>query len=79
MPFFLFDSAMPFLTVLFVFGVICGGFCATLADNKGWTPGVWFFGGLLLGPLALVAAAGMPDLKLRRYIRAMAEGQGLVP
>ena len=77
---FFFDSygVLPLLIVLFFFGVTCGGFCATLADNKGWNPGPWFIGGFLLGPLALVAAAGMPDLKLRKYIRAMAQGQGVV-
>jgi len=32
----------------------------------------WFFGGLLFGPMALLAAAGLFDLRLRRYVRALA-------
>ena len=30
-------------------------------------------GGLLLGPLALLASVSLPDLKLRRYLRLLAE------
>lgn len=37
-----------------------GGFTGFLARQKGYSFGVWFFLGLLFGPIALVAAAGLP-------------------
>ena len=49
-------------------------FCAILANEKGYLPVAWFFGGLFFGFFALIAAAGLPDLKLRKYIRQI-EGE----
>lgn len=49
-----------------------------LARAKGHEEVHWFLGGLLLGPLALLASIGLPDLKLRRYLRLLAEHQGAV-
>ena len=37
----------------------------------------WALAGLFFGPLALIAVAGMGDQKMRRYIRLMAENQGV--
>ena len=48
-------------------------FCEILAKEKGYVPVAWFFGGLFFGFFALTAAAGLPDLKLRKYIRETAE------
>ena len=36
------------------------------------------FGGLLLGPLGLLAAVGLSDRKLRNYIRQIGESQGAI-
>jgi len=49
-----------------------------MAHSKGHEAASWFFAGLLFGPLALIAAVGLPDLKLRRYLRLLAEQQGAV-
>jgi hypothetical protein len=49
-----------------------------MADVKGYQAPVWFFSGLLFGPLGLLSSIGMPDLKLRRYLRLLAEHQGAV-
>ena len=49
-------------------------FCAILANEKGYFPVAWFFGGLLFGFFALIAAAGLPDKKLRKYSRQI-EGE----
>ena len=49
-------------------------FCAILANEKGYLPVAWFFGGLFFGFFALIAAAGLPDKKLRKYIREI-EGE----
>ena len=51
----------------------CAVLCAIVAKEKGYVPVSWFFGGLFFGFFALVAAAGLPDLKLRKYIREIAE------
>ena len=48
--------------------------CAILANEKGYVPVAWFFGGLFFGFFALIAAAGLPDKKLRKYIRQI-EGE----
>ena len=62
-----------------LFVVVIGGlasalFCAILANEKGYLPVAWFFGGLFFGFFALIAAAGLPDKKLRKYIRQI-EGE----
>jgi len=60
---------LPVLIIAF----ICAGLSSHVADAKGCDSGSWGLAGLLLGPLALLALAAMPDRRLRRYIRALAE------
>ena len=55
----------------------CAFFSAVIADDKGHGGVAWFCGGLVMGPLGLVAVAALSDRKLRRYIRLMAENQGV--
>ena len=55
----------------------CAFFSSVIAYDKGHGGVAWFFGGLFLGPLGLVAVAALSDRKLRRYIRLMAEHQGV--
>jgi len=57
----------------------CGLYTRTMAEAKGYDEAAWFFGGLLLRPMALLAAAGLPDLKLRRYVRALAAANDEAP
>ena len=55
---------MEFILILlgvFLTGIICSFLTSQVADSKGWSGGGWFFAGLLLGPLALLAAVGLPD------------------
>jgi hypothetical protein len=54
-------------------GIICGALSAHVADAKGCDSGSWGLVGFLCGPLALLALAAMPDRRLRRYLRALAE------
>ena len=49
----------------------------TISEDKGHNGIAWFWGGLLFGPIALLAVAALGDRKLRRYIRLMAENQGV--
>ena len=55
--------------LLIVIWVACAVLCAIVAKEKGYVPVAWFFGGLFFGFFGLMAAAGLPDLKLRKYIK----------
>ena len=59
--------------LLIVIWVASAVLCAIVAKEKGYFPVAWFFGGLFFGFFALMAAAGLPDLKLRKYIKEIAE------
>lgn len=54
-----------------IFAVVCAGFTGEVAGSKGWNRMQWFLRGLLFGPLALLAACGLPDKKLRKNLRAL--------
>lgn len=41
-------------------GLVSGCFCSWLAEEKGREFGIWFFLGLLFGPLALLTLIGAP-------------------
>ena len=66
-----------FLLAVFFFWIPCAVFCGTIAEDKGHNGIAWFLGGLLFGPIALLAVAALGDRKLRRYIRLTAESQGV--
>lgn len=44
-----------------IFGVVMGGFCAYLAEEKGHSGGAWFVLGLLFSFLALLVLIGLPN------------------
>jgi len=50
-------------------------FCAQVADEKGYSSVNWCIFGFLFGFFALIAVAGLPDRKLRKYIRQIGEKQ----
>lgn len=52
---------MDFILAI-VFWLICGGLAGYLASQKNRSVGVWFTVGLLLGPLGLIVAAGVPKV-----------------
>ena len=68
---------MGFLIALLFLWIPCAIFCGTISEDKGHNGIAWFWGGLLFGPIALLAVAALGDRKLRRYIRLMAENQGV--
>lgn len=57
--------------------VICAALAGQVAKTKGYESSGWQVAGLLCGPLALIAIAGMPDKKLQGYIKAIAQQQGV--
>ena len=65
---------MPTLLLLFV-GVACAAYSGVVAGSKGHNEIWWALGGLLLGPLALLAVVGLPDLKTRQWLRRLAGEQ----
>lgn len=56
--------------------VVCGCFTSAVAASKDHDSIAWLIGGLVFGPLALLASVGLSDQKLRKYIRRIAEHQG---
>ena len=43
-------------------------FCSNVAKAKGYSSSSWFFAGFFFGFIALIAVAGLPDRKLRKYL-----------
>ena len=56
----------------------CGFYCSQVAYEKGYNGTTWAFGGFLFGFIALIAVAGLPDRKLRKYIRQIGEKQNTI-
>ena len=53
-------------------------FCAQVANEKGYSTINWCIVGFLFGFFALIAVAGLPDKKLRKYIRLIGEKQNAI-
>ena len=68
---------MGFFIALFFIWIPCAIYCGTTSEDKGHNGFSWFWAGLLFGPIGLIAVAGLSDRKQRRYIRLMAENQGV--
>lgn len=52
--------------MLIFFWILCGLFASSIAGGKGHNGCMWFLGGILFGPLALLAAVGLNDIKSQR-------------
>ncbi len=48
-------------------------FTTTIANSKDYNGLTWFIGGFLFGPIALISIVGMPDKKLKKYLRVITE------
>ena len=62
--------------ILFIVWFSAGFYCGEVAHQKGYSGTSWAIGGFFFGFIALIAAAGLPDKKLNRYIRRIGEKQG---
>jgi len=67
-----------FFIVLIVVCLIAGYFCSMVANEKGYRESSWFVLGFLFSLPALIAVAGLPDRKLRKYIRLIGEKQNAI-
>ena len=65
--------------LIFFLWILTGIATGVVASDKGHGFGSWAFAGLVLGPLGLIAAAGLSDQKLREYIRRTIETQSVRP
>ena len=65
------------IIALVLIWVPCGFYAASCAASKdqGFLP--WLIGGVLFGPIALIAAAGLGDRRARSYLRMIAQHQGI--
>jgi hypothetical protein len=68
-----------FLFYLLFVNFVIACLSVSIAGAKGCDQNTWFFVGLFAGLLGLIAIAGMPDLKERKYLRLLAEKAGLEP
>ena len=49
--------------------IACAFYCGAVAESKGHDYMPWFIGGVFFGLFALIAAAGLDDKELKRYVR----------
>ena len=56
-----------------LFALIFASLSSTIAEDKGHGEFVWGLVGFLLGPIGLLAAAGLSDRVQRKYLRQIAE------
>ena len=68
---------MAFLVLVIVW-FSAAFFCGEVAYQKGYSGIAWAIGGLFFGFIALIAVAGLPDRKLRKYIRLIGEKQNAI-
>ena len=61
-------SLILFIFLLFVW-LPSGLYSGQVAHQKGYSGASWGFGGFFFGFIALIAAAGLPDKKLRKYFQ----------
>ena len=53
-------------------------YSAQVAHQKGYNGTDWGIGGFFFGTIALIAVAGLPDRRLRKYIRQIGEKQNAI-
>lgn len=63
--------------VIALLAPIFGMFTLNVDDSKGHDKAAWFLGGLVFGPIALIAACGLSDKRMSRTLRRIAEHQNV--
>jgi hypothetical protein len=62
---------------LLFFGVVFGAFSSSVAGDKGYANVSWAIAGFFFGPIGLLAAVGLPDMKQREYLRLLLKSNGV--
>ena len=76
---FLMETCAALLLPIVAFSWFATGcYAGSVAGSKGHDSFAWFAAGLFFGPLGLIAACGLSDVTMRRYIRLLAEKEGLL-
>ena len=57
-----------FFFVFLIVAIASAFFCSNVAKAKGYSSFSWLFAGCFFGFIALIAVAGLPDRKLRKYL-----------
>ncbi len=65
------------IVFLIISWIVCGLVAMSVANAKDCYGLLWLLAGIFIGPIAVIAAAGLPDRKLRRTMRLIAEAQGV--
>ena len=63
---------MGFVLAFLLIWIPCEIYSGVVAEEKGHGGIAWFWGGLIFGPMALISVNGLPDRKLRSYLKALA-------
>ena len=58
--------------------LITAYFCSSVAEEKGYGGQGWALAGFFFGIFALIAVAGLPDKKLRKYLRQIGVKQNAI-
>lgn len=66
MPLNLGPDLLPVLIAVLVFSRIFAFYTAVVTGDKGYSYMLWWLGGFFFGPIALLAAVGLPDRMDRR-------------
>ncbi len=66
-----------FWLIIAVGWFVTGCYAGSIDGSKGHDSFAWFAAGLFFGPLGLIAACSLSDVTIRRYIRLLAEEEGL--
>ena len=64
--------------ILLILWIACGFYCLVIAKSKGHNGTAWLLGGFFFGFIALIAIAGLPDRKLRKYIKQIGDKQNAI-
>ena len=63
--------------LIIILAIPCGIFSSKIAASKGWDRINWFFVGLIFNLIGLFASSSLYDRRQRKYLRLIAEGQGI--
>ena len=61
--------------LLVLLWIVIAILCSYIANVKGYSRFAWFFAGLLLSFLALLVIMSLPDKKMRKYLKTIADKQ----